>query len=75
MNYRPASLRTLPPPHARATATPLRSVEEVAPVLGVSTKTVRRLIDRGDLLAHRVGRCIRVSDADLRSYLASTRGG
>ena len=75
MSNRPASSRTLQPPHARASTTPLHSVEQVAAILGVSTKTVRRLIGRGDLLPHRIGGSVRVSDADLRSYLASTRGG
>jgi excisionase family DNA binding protein len=38
------------------------SVAEVAKRLDVSTKTVRRMIDRGDLPAHRVGKLVRVSD-------------
>jgi excisionase family DNA binding protein len=41
--------------------------------LGVSTKTVRRLIADGSLHAHRIGRSVRVSEEDLRAYLSSTR--
>jgi excisionase family DNA binding protein len=52
---------------------PLLSVRAVAELLGVSTKTVRRLIGRGDLAAHRIGGSLRVSEADLRAYLARCR--
>ena len=60
----------LPPakPHPR-----LLSVEETAHELHVSTKTVRRLIDRGELGAHRIGRCLRVSADALRLYLNRSR--
>jgi excisionase family DNA binding protein len=49
------------------------SVDQVADVLNVSTKTVRRVIDDGALHHHRVGRVIRVSGEDLRAYLSATR--
>ena len=54
---------------------PLRllSVDAAARDLDVSTKTVRRLIDRGDLQAHRVGRCLRISEEALRHYLHRVR--
>ena len=48
---------------------PLLSVDQTARALHVSTKTVRRLITRGDLPAHRVGSCLRISDEALLSYL------
>ena len=60
--------------HAGATSVPLRSIEEVARHLGVSAMTVRRLISRGELLTHRVGRSVRIGDADLRAFLADSRG-
>ena len=62
------------PRPARAEATSvgqLRSIKQIAAVLGISQRTVRRLIDRGELHAHRVGRSRRISDGDLRVYLAS----
>jgi len=51
----------------------LLSVEETAHELNVSTKTIRRLIERGELRAHRVGRCIRLSADELRLYLSRNR--
>ena len=64
-NVSPAIHRSRP-----ATASvPLRSVADVAVLLGVSTRTVRRLIAGGDLLAHRIGRSLRISEADLNAYL------
>lgn len=52
----------------------LHDVEDVARILKCSNKTVRRLIERGDLPAHRFGRLLRVSPDDLRRYIASHRG-
>lgn len=51
------------------TKTPLRSVSDVAALLGVHPKTVRRLIKRGELVARRIGRSVRVSERDLQAYL------
>jgi len=45
------------------------SVAEVAATLGVSGKTVRRMIRRGDLCAHRVGRLVRVGERSLADCL------
>lgn len=50
------------------------TVSEVARRLTVSEKTVRRWIDRGDLTAHYLGRAIRISETDLRAFLALRRG-
>jgi excisionase family DNA binding protein len=47
------------------------SVADVAVRLGVSEKTVRRMIARGDLRAHRVGRLIRVAERSLAAYLGN----
>jgi excisionase family DNA binding protein len=46
---------------------------EVASTAGVSVRTVMRAIQRGELVAHRLGRCTRVSVEDLRAYLATKR--
>ena len=43
----------------------LLSIPHVAEHLGVCTKTVRRLIQSGELLATRVGRAIRITETDL----------
>jgi excisionase family DNA binding protein len=51
----------------------LLDIPAVATRLGVSSKTVRRLIDRAELAVHRIGRLLRVSEADLHSYVARQR--
>ena len=48
---------------------PLLSVDEAAEALRVSTKTVRRLIARGELSAVRVGRQLRISQDGFFAYL------
>jgi excisionase family DNA binding protein len=42
--------------------------------LGVSTKTVRRLIARRELVACRLGRSVRVHPDDLADYVNRQRG-
>jgi excisionase family DNA binding protein len=61
------------PPVLSSHAEPLLDLDAVATRLGVSSKTVRRLIDRGELAVHRIGRLLRVSEADLQSYVARRR--
>ncbi len=41
----------------------MHDVDAVARGLNVSPKTVRRLIDRGELPVHRIGKLLRISDA------------
>jgi excisionase family DNA binding protein len=55
-------------PHATAPE-PLLSVTDAAAHLQVSTKTVRRLLARGELGASRVGRQLRISRSELLAYL------
>lgn len=45
------------------------SVNAVAEELGVSSKHVRRMIDRGDLRIHRFGKVIRIARDDLDRYV------
>lgn len=52
----------------------LRTVGETAESLHVSERTIRRLIASGALAAHRLGRSVRISDADLAGYLNKSRG-
>jgi excisionase family DNA binding protein len=49
------------------------SVADVAMKLGVSTKTVRRMVGRGELPVRRVGKLIRVGERDLLARLAEGR--
>lgn len=48
-------------------------IRSVAEALDVSTRSVRRWIASGDLIAHRVNGIIRIADADLKAFLAAHR--
>lgn len=52
---------------------PLETLKEAAHYLGVSVKTVRRLIKDGKLPFHRIGGQLRVAPTDRRAYMAATR--
>jgi excisionase family DNA binding protein len=59
-----------------ATAQPrFFTVANVAESLSVSTRTVRRWIDAGELIAHRFNGVLRICDADLQAFLARHREG
>lgn len=47
----------------------LLSVAIVADRLDVSTKTIRRWIETGGLQIYRLGRCVRISEADLQDFI------
>jgi len=49
------------------------TVDQVADLLEVSTRTVRRWIADGDLTVHRFGRQVRISETDLRVFVAEGR--
>jgi len=51
------------------------TIAEVAETLKVATRTVRRWIKAGDLVAHKVGGVVRIADGDLRAFLALHRQG
>jgi excisionase family DNA binding protein len=70
--HRGNSMKTRPDPALPSPAR-LHDVAGVASRLGVSEKTVRRMIDRAELPAHRIGRLLRVSEEDLADYLAKRR--
>jgi excisionase family DNA binding protein len=48
-------------------------IKEVALELSLCTKSVRRLIDAGELHHHRIGKQIRVSREDLLAFVAARR--
>jgi excisionase family DNA binding protein len=50
------------------------TIQDVSAALEVSSRTVSRWIARGDLIAHQLGRSIRIADDDLRVFLARGRG-
>ena len=49
------------------------SIAYVAEALSVSDRTVRRWIDRGELVVHRFGRGVRIAETDLKAFLAVRR--
>jgi excisionase family DNA binding protein len=51
----------------------LHDVDTIARRLNVSIKMVRRLIDRGELGFHQVGRLVRIGEAQYQQYLARVR--
>ena len=51
----------------------LLTLKQAADTLQVSTKTVRRWIDVGDLVAHRLGGKLRISEADLQTFIRRRR--
>ena len=50
-----------------------RTVPEVAALCRVSVRTVRRWIDEGELVVHRLGRRVLIADEDLEAFLAARR--
>ena len=48
------------------------TVEQIADQLAVSRMTIYRLVERGELPAHRIGRSIRVREKDFDAYLRAT---
>ncbi len=55
-------------PAAPSTNPTWLGVGDVAGRLGVVSKTVYRMIDRGQLKASRIGRVIRIKETDLRNF-------
>ena len=49
------------------------TVAQIADLLKVSTRSVRRWIAKGDLRAHRFGRQVRISETDLRLFVDEGR--
>jgi len=49
----------------------LLTAKEVAGLMRVSTMTVYRLINNGELPAYRIERQVRIDEADVSRYLAS----
>jgi excisionase family DNA binding protein len=61
------------PPQKGRPPTKLRTIDETADRFNTSTRTVRRLIDSKALPVHRLGRLVRISDADIEAFLAANR--
>ena len=68
-------LSHVPRRHHRESRINFFTIAEVAEHLHVSGRTVRRWIEAGTLVAHRVGGIVRIAEADLRAFLALHREG
>ena len=51
------------------------SVKAIAERLDISSRTVHRWIRNNELVVYRVGRSVRISEVDLKQYLAAHRDG
>ena len=51
----------------------LFTIPQTADYLQVCEKTIRRWIEGGELIAHRIGRQWRISEADLKTFVAMRR--
>ncbi len=49
------------------------TIAEVAQLVGVSRRTVRRWIERKKLIAHHIGTVVRIAESDLNAFLAQHR--
>ena len=61
--------------HHRGDQIKFFTISEVAERLQVATRTVRRWIEAGDLVVHRIGGVVRIAERDLRAFLALHRDG
>ena len=68
----------LPPARRRremgaCSVTKLLDVQAVADAIGVSEKTVRRLVARRSIPFHKIGPLVRFDEADIREWLDESR--
>ena len=54
---------------------PLLTYKQVGDLLGVTDRTVWKLVDLGQLPAVRVGRSVRIDPRDLRRFIEQAKGG
>ena len=51
----------------------LLSYKEAAQILGVTSRTIWSLVDRGELRNTRFGRSVRIDPADLRAFIDASK--
>jgi excisionase family DNA binding protein len=66
-------MTTEPRPGKNRRAGNLYSIGELAERWDVSSRTVQRQIKSGALRAHRIGRLVRISEADAEDFLRQNR--
>jgi excisionase family DNA binding protein len=47
------------------------TVDEVADYFRLSTRSIHRLIEKGELVAHRFGRAVRIAKSSIDAFLAA----
>jgi excisionase family DNA binding protein len=55
------------------TSTKFYTIEQIAQCVDASTRTVRRWVEKGLLVAHRINGLVRISEADFQAFLATHR--
>ncbi len=62
-------------PKLRSMSPPIRwlSTAEAAKELGITSRTLYRFIDEGQLTAYRFGRVIRLQEADVATFIEASR--
>ena len=66
---------TTAPPEPTTNFPTLLTIAQVATILQVTTRTIHRWIDAGDLVTHRFGRGYRISEVDLQAFIRLRRQG
>jgi excisionase family DNA binding protein len=54
-------------------STKFYTIEQIAECVDASTRTVRRWIEKGLLVAHRINGLVRISEPDFQAFLATHR--
>jgi excisionase family DNA binding protein len=54
-------------------STKFYTIEQIADCVGASARSVRRWIEQGMLVAHRINGLVRISEADFQAFLATHR--
>lgn len=52
----------------------LYTMPEVAKILKVALQTVRNFIERGDLMATKLGGAVRITESDLKAFIEKGKG-
>jgi excisionase family DNA binding protein len=60
-------------PRACSAPTKFYKIQEVAEMLALSPRTIRRAIDHGRLIAHRFGGAVRIAERDFLAFIAINR--
>lgn len=62
------------PPSSHLEGDVFFTIADIAERVAVSTRTVRRWVDRDELVAHHIGGLVRIARSDLEAFLARHRG-